>query len=119
MTKYKVVGVLNFFLGAFQIIYSLFTLFLTLPRLTKLYAEFNAEGPYLIPTYFVLGLLLLFGAVNLFLAFRLFSEKEKTPKKYFRLGLVLLAVSFLLAGAYLAYSIIAGLSVAKEVVLVE
>jgi len=107
MTKYKIVGIVNLFLGALEIICPLFALIFTIPRITALYSEFNAEGPSLVPTYLVLGILILMGIGNLFFGFNLISKSEKKDK-YFKYALILIIASFLLGGVF---SSIASLSV--------
>jgi len=97
MTKYKIVGILNLFLGALEVIYPLFALIFTIPRLTMLYSEFGAEMPSFISTYLILGFVILVGAGNLFFGFNLVSKSEKKDK-YFKYGLILLITSFLLGG---------------------
>lgn len=100
MTKYKIVGAINLLLGGLQIIYPLFTLLFTLPRLTELYSEFNAEGPSLTITYFTLGSVIFVGFANLFLGFKLFLKAEEIAKKYFKYGLASVIISFLLMGIF-------------------
>lgn len=112
MAKYKIVGIINLLLGGLQIIYPLFALLFTLPRLTRLYSEFNAEGPSFTTTYLVLGFVIFVGLANLFLGLKLFSKAEGITKKYFKYGLALVIVSFLLMGLF---SSIASLSIALPI----
>ena len=56
MAIYKIVGVVNFFLGIFEVVFPLIFILFTIPRLTELYAEFQANGPNLIPTYIILSI---------------------------------------------------------------
>ncbi|HUW22264.1 MAG TPA: hypothetical protein VMW41_06400 [Candidatus Bathyarchaeia archaeon] len=100
MTKYRIVGIINFIFGGLQIIYLLLAIFFTIPRLTDLYNEFSAEMPSFAPTYLVLGFNLLLGITNFFLGFKLFSKQAKIQKKYFKFGLALAIVSFLLVGVF-------------------
>ncbi|MBU0618665.1 hypothetical protein KKD62_00345 [Patescibacteria group bacterium] len=100
MSKYKIVGIINFIFSGLQIIYPLLAIFFTIPRLTKLYTEVSAEMPSFAPAYLALGFNLLLGITNFFLGFKLFSKQEKIQEKYFKFGLVLAVTSFLLMGVF-------------------
>jgi hypothetical protein len=97
MTKYKIVGILNLFLGVSEIIYPLFALAFAITRLTTLYSGFSTEVPSFISIYLILGVVISMGAGNLFLGFNLVSKSGKKDK-YFKYALILLIASFLLGG---------------------
>lgn len=102
MTKYKIVGILNLFLGVLEVVYPLFALIFTLPKLTRLYSDFGAEMPSFTPTYLILGIVVLIGVGNLFFGFNLISKSGKKDK-YFKYALILVIASLLLGGVF--YSI--------------
>ena len=77
MTKYIIVGALNLFLGVLEVIYPLFTLVFTIPRLTTLYSEFGAEMPSFTSAYLIFGLIMLMGIGNLFFGINLVSKSKK------------------------------------------
>lgn len=98
MTKYKVVGAVNFIFGSLQVIYPLLMAFMTVPKLMQLYSEFSVGKPSLAPTYLALGFNLLLGVMNIFFAFKLFSKQKAVQEKYFKFGLGMAVASFLLLG---------------------
>ena len=83
MAKYKIIGAVNFVLGIFEIVYPLIVILFTIPRLTELYAEFQAKGPNLIPTYIILSIVMLMGVGNFILGVKLFSNL-KTKKSFLK-----------------------------------
>ncbi|OGG01704.1 hypothetical protein A2W14_03755 [Candidatus Gottesmanbacteria bacterium RBG_16_37_8] len=97
MAKYKIIGAVNFFLGIFEIVYPLIVILFTIPRLTELYAEFQAKGPNLIPTYIILSIVMLMGVGNFILGVKLFSKSEN-KEKFFKIAIILIIASFLLGG---------------------
>lgn len=97
MDKYKIIGVVNLLFGIFQVVCPLFIIFITLPRLTAMYSEFNVQGAFLTPTYLILGVVMLIGIGNLFFGFSLVSKSEK-KEKYFKYALMLIIASFLFGG---------------------
>lgn len=99
MAKYKIVGVINFFFGFFEVIYPLIGILFTIPRLTELYSEFQTKGPNLLPTYMILYIVILMGIGNFFLGFKLFSKSENKDK-YFKYAIILIVASFLLGGLF-------------------
>ena len=92
MTKYTIVGFVNLLVGSLQTINFLFTIFITLPRLTELYSEFAAQRPSFMSTYLRLGFTVLLGISNFFFGFTLISKSEKKIK-YFRYALILAIIS--------------------------
>lgn len=103
MTKYKIVGILNLFLGILETIYPLFAFMFTIPRLTELYSEFGAEGPSFGITYLTLSIIILMGIGNLFFGIKLFSKTENKDK-YFKYALILVIASFLLGGVFTSFA---------------
>ncbi|MBU0708174.1 hypothetical protein KJ596_00275, partial [Patescibacteria group bacterium] len=100
MSKYKIVGIINFIFGGLQIIYPLLTIFFTIPKLAELYTEVNVEMPSFAPTYLALGFNLLLGIICIFLGYKLFSKHEEVQKKYYKFGLALAIVSVLFGGVF-------------------
>ncbi|MBU0708274.1 hypothetical protein KJ596_00810 [Patescibacteria group bacterium] len=101
MSKYKIVGIINFIFGSLQIIYSLLTIFIIIPKLlTELYTEVNVEMPSFAPTYLALGFNLLLGIICIFLGYKLFSKHGEVQKKYYKFGLALAIVSVLFGGVF-------------------
>jgi len=94
MTKYRIVGVVNFLLGFLEIVYPLILIFFTIPKMYELYAQFHAEVPSPVGTYMILSLILLVGIINLFLGTKLFS-KSAGKDTYFTFAIILIAASFL------------------------
>lgn len=99
MAKYKIVGVVNFFFGFFEVVYPLIVILFTIPRLTELYSEFQTKGPNLIPIYIILSIVILIGIGNFFLGVKLFSISENKDK-YFKYAIILIVINFLLGGIF-------------------
>ncbi|MBU1111061.1 hypothetical protein KKB83_05610 [Patescibacteria group bacterium] len=100
MSKYKIVGIINFIFGGLHIIYPLLMIFFTIPKLTELYTDVSVELPSLAPTYLTLGFNLLLGITGIFLGCKLFSKQEEIQKKYFKFGLALAIVSVLFGAVF-------------------
>ncbi|OGY16208.1 MAG: hypothetical protein A2785_01290 [Candidatus Chisholmbacteria bacterium RIFCSPHIGHO2_01_FULL_49_18] len=94
MTKYRIVGVVNFLLGFLEIIYPLILIFFTMPKMYELYAQFHAEVPSPVVSYLILTLVFILGIVNVFLGIKLFS-KSAGRDSYFTFAIILIAASFL------------------------
>ena len=101
MTRYKITGLLNILLGSIQITYPLAILTLVLPKIIRLYAEFNAEMPSFITIYLLLGTALVSGSANLLIGYWLLTKNEKNKKRYFKFGLVLIGLDLFLLGLFL------------------
>jgi len=96
MTKYKIVGIINLLLGIFQLLL-MFPL-IVIPKLNSLYADFNMNGqPNFTGSYLVTVVAFLLMAINLFLSRKGFSN-VKDKDKYFKVGIIVAVVTFILSG---------------------
>ena len=93
MTKYRIVGVVNFLLGFLEIVYPLILIFFTIPKMYEFYSKINVELPSPVGSYIILSLILLVGIINLFLGTKLFS-KSAGKDKYLTFAIILIVTSF-------------------------
>src|SRR3989344_4359158 len=105
MTKYKLVGILNFFFG-FPILLLALSFFFVIPKLTPLYSEFGANTSGNISTsYLSVVVLLAISAVNIFFGIKGFSNTQNKDA-YFNYSLITAIVTFLLSGTIVGLMVI-------------
>lgn len=98
MTKYKIIGILNFLLGIPTLLLSLSFSIFVIPKLNQLYAEFNTNNSgNVILSYIIVLVLLIIAIANIFLGIKEFSNTQK-KEIYFKYGVIMAVVAFLLGG---------------------
>jgi len=98
MTKYKVVGVLDFLLGIPILLLSVSFSIFVIPKLSQLYLEFNTNNSgNIIFSYIIVLFLLIIAVANIFLGIKGFSNTSK-KEIYFKYGLIMAVVTFILSG---------------------
>ncbi|OIO15500.1 hypothetical protein COV53_04035 [Candidatus Gottesmanbacteria bacterium CG11_big_fil_rev_8_21_14_0_20_37_11] len=101
MSKYKIVGIINLFLGIPILLLALSFFILIIPKLSQLYSEFHASSQVSITSsYAVTIILLLTASANIFLGIKGISISQKKDK-YFKYGLLLVIVTFLFSGFFI------------------
>jgi len=100
VNRFKVVGLINYFFGGAQILFSLAIPLLVIPKISRLYEEFDQADISLGPVYAVCAGFFVFGAANLFFARKLFSKTEVKSERYFQLSLVLAIINFFATGVF-------------------
>lgn len=102
MTKYKIVGILNFLLGIPLLLTSLIFAIFTIPRLSQLYKDMNVNISGNITRSYILVLIVLtFAITNLFLGIKGFSNTKKKDI-YYKYGFIAVVITFLLSGFIVA-----------------
>lgn len=105
MNRYKIIGSLNLLFGIFSSIFSLFDIFIIIPKLNSVSQEFETKSisttVYLFPT-----IILLIGLINLFIAWKLIKNKQK---KYFFLGILSLILGISTLGILIGASVLSTL----------
>ncbi|PIR59475.1 MAG: hypothetical protein COU69_00045 [Candidatus Pacebacteria bacterium CG10_big_fil_rev_8_21_14_0_10_56_10] len=98
MLKPKVVGVIDVVIGLLQLIYISVVGVWVVPRLTKLYGQLGQSQTVLLPTYLVLGLLVLLGTTNLLHGLRLTNVGPDSSHhhRFTQTAVTLLAVNLVL-----------------------
>lgn len=94
MNKYKLVCAIIFLVGSFQVLYSLATIFVVIPKILDLYESLGSANISIIPTLLSNILVFLIGVVNIMLAWKLLSNKTADKEKYLKIAAVMLMVSF-------------------------
>ncbi|OGC92473.1 hypothetical protein A3D85_03020 [Candidatus Amesbacteria bacterium RIFCSPHIGHO2_02_FULL_47_9] len=108
--KYKVVGWLDLIFGCLGLVQQIVMLFFIYPKLSSLYQDFGAQLPFLTRVYpylTAIAAVVLAGVV--YIGARLVFGKLPN-EKMFKLGVIALAVMFVLGGSYLASSLTSILS---------
>lgn len=103
MNKHKIVAILNLLLGISEILSPFIYLGTALPALNKMYSDFESMGytanlPSFTFTYFMFGVIVIMGIVNLFLGIKLFSQSKESRERYLKYGTISAIVAFVLFG---------------------
>ena len=106
MTKYKIVGMLNFLMGIPILLLSLsFSIFI-IPKLSQLYLEFNTNNSgNIILSYIIVLVLLIIAIANIFLGIKGFSNTQK-KEIYFKYSLIMALVTFIFGGVLVGLMIL-------------
>lgn len=100
MSKYKIVAIIELFLGLLQLTSALAMLLFVIPKLSSVYSDFNVKASP-INSYIALILVLLMGIVNLFFSFKLFANSKKNKEQYFKYGIISAISTFFLMGVFI------------------
>lgn len=97
MNKYKVLGIINFFLGIFGTWFALSFLLKLLPNLKGLHTKFGLSSQNLAPSYLVMASLGVAAAMNVLLGAKNFLGSRENKDKYFKWGIWAIAIIILLS----------------------
>ena len=100
MDKYRIVGVINIFVGIAQFLVQIIMALTLIPRLNTFYSEMGLgqNRPTIGSSSIVLGIAFVVFTINLFLGWGLIKGNINTKKNYFIYGIVALIVTFVLLG---------------------
>jgi hypothetical protein len=97
MNKYKILGIINFFLGIFGSWFVLSFLLKILPNLKGLHAKFGLSSQNLAPSYLAMAFLGGAAVINVFLGVKNLFGGQKNKDKYFKWGIWAIAIIILLS----------------------
>lgn len=95
--KYKIVGMFNLLLGVAETVLPAYILFFILPKIYRLFSEFNADTGSPIPIYAILGTIICLGLINVYVGYNLLFISGNRIK-YFHIGLIIFIISIILGG---------------------
>ncbi len=96
MSKYRSVGIANIVFGLLQTFYPASLVILIIPKVSKMYTDFDAIPPSFTIVKILTWSIMLFGIVNVYLGFRLLRKSTTNKNKYYKY-----AVAFLVTGILL------------------
>lgn len=116
--RYLIVGVFTAIFGSAEIIIPLIMLFIIFPKISTLYTDLDIEQNSLL-TYTPIAILIILGAINIFLCVKILLKTTTNKERYFKFGLASLAVTILFGGALQGLLILSVISPIYNVVKVN
>ena len=95
MTKYKLVGFINLFIGLLGVFFTSYYLLIVTTKLNKLYTDFGVVQNIISTQYIILFVIFVIGIIYMFVAYSLLNKNLVNKELFFRIGLVLLILSFI------------------------
>jgi len=105
MNKYKIVGIINIFIGISIFLVAFSFVLIVIPKLSVLYTEFGADTPVNISdSYSSIFILFTIAIVNIFFGIKGISNTQN-KETYFKYGLITAILTFLLSGIVVRFMI--------------